>query len=99
MSTPKHVEVICAACGELRIHAGRWLCVPCYRALLRRGALHRYPPVGAWVATAGRIEDYLELAERGYSRAEIAERLGVSLRTVERYARKTRRQQRKEAAA
>lgn len=57
-----------------------------------------------WGATAPRSDAIAEDAEflmrvDGLTPELVAARLGVSLRTVERYARKTRHQQRKEAAA
>ena len=81
----------CRGCGRRRRkrQGARDYCGTCYG----RWAYHGYPQEGppspvlsvAPAERAGRIEDFVELRSWGVSREEAARRLGVSLRTVERY--------------
>ncbi len=80
---------VCRACERPANLHGRGLCCTCHRLHSRSGTLHWFPrlPHSDYVA---RIEDYRELAAQREHRESIANRLGVSLRSIERYAAATR---------
>ena len=86
MSSKWHpVEVLCACCGELGQHGGRWLCRACHQRHRNAGTLNQHPVVGHPLPTLWRIESYAELRGRGLSVQEAAERLDVTHRTGWRY--------------
>lgn len=82
------VTVNCRRCRRDREHHALGECVPCYH---RRFA----PPTGVGSGApgvlktraicAGRAEDIAELGGQGEDIRMIAQRLGVSVRTVQRY--------------
>ncbi|NUW45582.1 hypothetical protein [Nonomuraea rhodomycinica] len=84
------IEVACRCCHKLGPHNGRGLRHTCWRRHRKAGTLDQYPPLGAGLPRLWRIETYLELRERGLSKQEIAARLEVTVRSVERYAAQTR---------
>jgi len=80
----------CSRCGRDRRHEARGLCVTCYRIVWQpyvpTGVGRGGPGVGRSADDmAGRMADVEELLGRRYSGGKIAERLGLSDRTVRRY--------------
>lgn len=60
-------------------HRGRGLCQNCYARLQERGQLDQFPRFRGPVADHRAVVDaYLELAESGLPKIEIARRIGVS---------------------
>ena len=59
------------------------LALACYKRWVYHGRPDRIPPQRP--SRAGRVEDYLELRGRGLTQARAAARLGVTLRTTQRY--------------
>ena len=57
----------------------------CYHRWANAGRPEDFFVPGLGAARLGRIEDYLELRERGLTRTEAARRVGVTKRTVQRY--------------
>jgi hypothetical protein len=90
----------CHGCGTVRPVASAWrkgwkrgCCGSCYNRWQRHGLTGDRPPPPArsWEFTrAARLEDYTELRSWGLSARDTAARLGVSPRTVQRYARLAR---------
>ncbi|MGP3914361.1 helix-turn-helix domain-containing protein [Nonomuraea sp. 10N515B] len=85
-SAKSATEVTCDSCGLLASHKGRGLCDPCHRWHSKTGTLSRFPLLHTWIETRDRVREYAELRRQGLSRREIAAQLGVTLRSVERYA-------------
>lgn len=88
----------CACCHRFGPHGAHGWCSPCYVRWLRaeqpeEGPPPRHPdPVAAAAegrrrAAQGRREDYQDLRSWGIRREFAAERLGVSVRTTERFSR------------
>lgn len=81
---------LCGRCKRVRPHVARDLCVSCYHYVRRP-----YVPTGAGMggpgvlrdacSLAGRLEDYAEIRARHYTIGQAAKRLGVSVRTADRY--------------
>lgn len=84
MSTP--VEIVCRCCGQLGMHNARGLRATCYSRHTDAGTLHQYPRLNTKLPRLWRIETYQELAASTTSREQIAARLGVTERSVQRYA-------------
>ena len=99
-------------CGQSGPHAARGLLEACYRQALGRGEHARCPnrPVDAQTRQqltenlrrvhqqrrTARIEDYADLRSWGLTRAQAAQRLGVSDRTTVRWNRTLRQQGRQD---
>ena len=77
-------EILCACCHNFGTHKARNLCTHCYDRHENAGTLHHHPPLRAWVATRGRVDDYAHL-RRALTIQDAAARLGVAKRTAERY--------------
>lgn len=94
------MTVTCRSCGRRRPHRRRSLCTTCYRLHAESGTLHWFPALarGKYRPTQGRIEDYREVLA-GEHIEMAASRLGVSRRTVERYAAQIRDTEREAGAA
>ena len=108
----KPIITCACGCGQTGPHAARGLLETCYRRALELGEHTRYPkrPVDAQTRQrlndnlrrvhhqrrAARVEDYAELRSWGCTRAEAAERLGVSGRTTVRWNRTLREQGRRD---
>jgi hypothetical protein len=97
--------VDCQHCGRHRRHKGHGLCGACMQRWDAAGRPDEVPVPRsnldrlaiAWeahrAARQGRVDDYLILRDDcRLSRAEAAARLGVSLRTIERYEAQLRRE-------
>jgi hypothetical protein len=60
------------------VHKGRGLCECCYAWCDRNNTLHQYPTTrGENVDRRATVEAYLELADSGLTKTEIADRIGV----------------------
>lgn len=80
----------CRRCHKFRPHRGKGLCVSCYDYVRRP-----YVPTGAGrggpgtaksaEAVESRLEEFADLRARHYTIAQAALRVGVSVRTGERY--------------
>lgn len=64
-------------------HRGRGLCSACYQIMVSSRQLDKYPLIYPAIYE-NRFEDYCELVKQGYTREQIAERLGVKLVTLDR---------------
>lgn len=65
-----------------RLAWARHLCRNCYETAWKRGTLDQHQPQKAQRARADFIADYRMLRSLGYTRAQIAERLGMTLAAV-----------------
>lgn len=94
-------NIRCACCDHFGPHGAHDWCSPCYVRWLRAGQPEDGPPArhpdpveaaaeGRRRAAAGRREDYQDLRSWGTHREMAAQRLGVSLRTTQRYDRALR---------
>lgn len=70
-----------ASCHPERPYFARGLCTGCYDHHRRRGTLHRFPPQQR--STGHFAADYALLRSEGFTRAQIAERLGMRRNTVD----------------
>jgi DNA-binding CsgD family transcriptional regulator len=98
--TRKHYEqptVICLGCGHLREHEARGLCHPCYGFHIHAETIDQYPLIGTHLSHLWRMQDYVELRAQHLTKKQIAVRLGVTVRSVERYIAKHNAQQAQEA--
>lgn len=85
----------CVCCGKRGTHKGRRLRSTCWYRLDRKGRLDQYPlrePTSTYMMAGQsehimeRVEMFAEMEAQGVPREVIAERLGVTRRTLERYA-------------
>lgn len=76
----------CARCGDIRAIRARELCDACHTIVLRKGLLLDYPRRS--MTKDEFLADFWLLHEEGYSRAQIAERLGVPKKTLEKRLRR-----------
>jgi hypothetical protein len=60
----------------------RHLCKSCYEINWKRGTLHRHKPQKPQRSRADFVADYRMLRSQGYTRPQIAARLGMKLATV-----------------
>lgn len=77
----------CGRCGEVWIYS-KGFGERCYRRWVYYKRPDILPPPGVAGRAGGRegrIEDYLELLSWGYTREHAAERMGLCLRTIDRY--------------
>jgi hypothetical protein len=91
----KRRTVTCSFCGQAGPHRGYSWCGRCYERWRYHGRPASGPPAPgktsdrgnhAALEAAERREDYAWLrAEQGLTRRQAAERLGVTIRTAERY--------------
>lgn len=82
-------------CGRIGANHARGLVDACYQRLRAAGLLYLYPPPPSGGPRTARLlgerggeraEDYAELRDWGLSRRQAAQRMGVTLRQVDRYA-------------
>jgi len=83
-----HPQCRCG-CGRPVAYKRLRLAESCYRRWRYRGYPPEIPPAQA-DTIAGKVEDYAELRAAGFTQAQAAWRLGVSRRTIERYAQRLR---------
>lgn len=76
-------------CHPDRRHEGRGLCTECYMRAHHRGAIADYERTSR--SREDFLEDYRLLRAQGYSRAQIAERLGVTRDAVDKAVSRARR--------
>lgn len=98
MTVRRRARRLCSRCGRVRPHGGLGLCEGCYSYARRP-----YVPTGAGMggpgvlrdtsAVAGRLQDYAEIRSRHYTIGQAAARLGISIRTADRYEARLRQQQ------
>jgi hypothetical protein len=92
---------ICRCCRRLAPHKAFGWCIACYQRWNRAGRPSSGPPpraqdpiaaaeAGRRAAKAARMEDYQDLRSWDVRRDVAAARIGVSVRTVERYERDLR---------
>lgn len=62
-------------------HGGRGLCKPCYGRLAQRGYLDDCPRLRR--PSSERAKRWLEMKERGWTRAEAAAHMGITLAALE----------------
>lgn len=74
---------VCACCGLEGWHAARGWRHACYQRWVYAGQPAGGPPAKG--AAADRVEDYAELRSWGLTRQAAADRLGLSIRTLQRY--------------
>jgi hypothetical protein len=82
-------------CGGPIQKLGQW-CTNCYQRWLRAGRPEEgpQPPLRPWARTlAGRLEDYAEIRAQTRNTELAAQRLGIHMRTAERYEARLRAQQ------
>jgi hypothetical protein len=88
-------EQVCKHCTRTYVNTGtyrgnRGYCPTCYSRWYAHGRPAGGPPPpqrpGRRPGTPSRLEDFAELASWGLTHAAAAQRLGVSIRTIERYA-------------
>lgn len=90
MSPQFHPKCRNPDCGRPRRRDRCGWCIACYDRWRYHGCPEDGPPP-PWAKVPGRIEDYLWLRdELGLSRAAAAARVGVTLRTIQRYERRLR---------
>ena len=82
-----HPQCRCG-CGRPAAYPGLRLAESCYARWRYHGRPDEIP--APWAARAGRVEDYAELRGQGLTEAQAAWRLGVSRRTIARYAQRLR---------
>lgn len=73
----------CADCGDPGNHSGRGLCVRCYSAHKRRGTLSSFPSV-VESALPDWVDDVTHAGLITATNGELAQRFGVTRRTIER---------------
>lgn len=81
-----------ARCHPDRPVQARGLCGPCYQTAWANGTLDQHPPLRTQRALEDFAADYQLLRSEGYTRAQIAERLGMKYPAVTRaYGRAVKR--------
>lgn len=87
--------VNCICCGKTGTHKGRGLRSSCWHRMNQKGRLEEYPlreptstytMVGQSEHIMDRVADFEILLRRGLNYRQISERLGVTERTLVRYA-------------
>ncbi|EKT83073.1 hypothetical protein Mbo4_044 [Rhodococcus phage Mbo4] len=76
----------CARCGQMKHLRARGLCESCHTVLWRNGSLADYPRKS--MTTDEFLADFWLLHEQGYTRAQVAERLGMPKKTLEKRLRR-----------
>lgn len=88
-------RIRCVCCGKEGEHKGRGLRAYCWDKYQGKGRLEEFPPlrkpdptvlVGNYPSVMERVETFQQMTDRGYRRETIADVLGVSERTLTRYA-------------
>ncbi|MEV4158994.1 winged helix-turn-helix transcriptional regulator [Nonomuraea dietziae] len=79
----------CARCEQTGLIEARGLCRSCYQPLYREGTLEDWLREHE-ARRIGRLDDVAELLERGLNQLEIAKRLEVTPRTINRAVRTLR---------
>jgi predicted DNA-binding protein (UPF0251 family) len=89
MSTHRGPVITCKRCGRQRPHTSRGVCEACHYHVIRYGLTDEYPR-STWPREL-LLAEWEWLRRQGYSRAQAAERLGVSKDAIDKAIARERR--------